>query len=69
MKFTQEKALLHLTGKSTLADLKMESIEKLVSEYPFFSPGQYLFSAKLRKEDHPLAAAQAIKTALFFMKT
>ncbi len=66
MKFTQEKALLHLTGKSTLDDLKMESIEKLVSEYPFFSPGQYLFSAKLRKEDHPLAAAQAIKTALFF---
>ncbi len=66
MKFTQEKALLHLTGKSTLDDLKMESIEKLVSEYPFFSPGQYLFSAKLKKEDHPLASAQAIKTALFF---
>ncbi len=66
MKFTQEKALLHLTGKSSLDDLKMESIEKLVSEYPFFSPGQYLFSAKLRKEDHPLAAAQAVKTALYF---
>lgn len=66
MRFTQEKALLHLTGKSSLDDLRMESIEKLVSEYPFFSPGQYLFSAKLRKEDHPLAAAQAIKTALFF---
>ncbi len=66
MKFTQEKALLHLTGKSALDDLKMESIEKLVNEYPFFSPGQYLFSAKLKKEDHPLASAQAIKTALFF---
>ena len=44
----------------------MESIEKLVSEYPFFSPAQYLFSAKLRKEDHPLATAQAVKTSLFF---
>ncbi len=66
MKFTQEKALLHLTGKSALVDLKMETIEKLVNEYPYFSPGQYLFSAKLRNEDHPLAAAQAVKTALFF---
>jgi hypothetical protein len=66
MKFTQEKALLHLTGKSALVDLKMETIEKLVNEYPYFSPGQYLFSAKLRNEDHPLAVAQAVKTALFF---
>lgn len=66
MKFTQEKALLHLTGKSALVDLKMETIEKLVNEYPYFTPGQYLFSAKLRNEDHPLAAAQAVKTALFF---
>ena len=66
MRFTQEKALLHLTGKSAIVDLKMETIEKLVNEYPYFSPGQYLFSAKLRNEDHPLAAAQAVKTALFF---
>jgi len=66
MKFTQEKALLHLTGKSALVDLKMETIEKLVNEYPYFTPGQYLFSAKLRNEDHPLAAAQAVRTALFF---
>ncbi len=66
MRFTQEKALLHLTGKSALVDLKMETIEKLVNEYPYFSPGQYLFSAKLRSEDHPLAAAQSVKTALFF---
>lgn len=66
MMFTQEKALLHLTGKSALVDLKMETIEKLVNEYPYFSPGQYLFSAKLKNEDHPLAASQAVKTALFF---
>lgn len=66
MKFTQEKALMHLTGKSSIDDLNMESIEKLVREYPFFSPGQYFFSAKLRKQGHPLAMAQAIKTALFF---
>lgn len=66
MKFTQEKALLHLTGKSALVDLKMETIEKLANEYPYFTPGQYLFAAKLKNEDHPLAAAQAVKTALFF---
>ena len=66
MKFTQEKALFHLTGKTDIADAKMETIERLVQEYPFFSPGQYLFTAKLSKEDHPLAASQAIKTALFF---
>ena len=66
MKFTQEKALLHLTGKSALVDLKMETIEKLVNEYPYFTPSQYLFAAKLKNEDHPLAVAQAVKTALFF---
>ena len=66
MKITQEKALFHLTGKTDIADLKMDAIESLVNEYPFFSPGQYLFSAKLKKDDHPLAASQAIKTALFF---
>jgi hypothetical protein len=66
MKLTQEKALLHLTGNSSLALLRVETLEKLVHEYPFFSPGQYLFSAKLKKEDHPLATAQAAKTALYF---
>ncbi len=66
MKFTQEKALFHLTGKTDMAELKMETIEKMVNEYPFFTPGQYLFSAKLKKDDHPLAASQAIKTALYF---
>jgi hypothetical protein len=66
MKLTQEKALLHLTGNTSLAPLRVETLEKLVNEYPFFSPGQYLFSAKLKKEDHPLASAQAAKTALYF---
>lgn len=66
MKFTQEKALYHLTGKTDIAEMKMEAIERLVNEYPFFAPGQYLFSAKLKKEDHPLAVSQAMKTALFF---
>jgi hypothetical protein len=66
MKFPQEKALLHLIGKSNLDDLQLEAIEQLVSEHPFFSPAQFLFSAKLQKEAHPLATAQAIKTSLFF---
>ena len=66
MKFTQEKALYHLTGKTDIAEMKMDAIEKLVNEYPFFAPGQYLFSAKLKKEEHPLAVSQAMKTALFF---
>lgn len=66
MKFTQEKALIHLTGSAELASIKMEVIEKLVQEYPFFSPGQYLFAAKLKKDDHPLVGSQAMKTALYF---
>lgn len=66
MKFTQEKALYHLTGKTDIAEMKMDAIEKLVNEYPFFAPGQYLFSAKLKKEDHPLTVSQVMKTALFF---
>jgi hypothetical protein len=66
MKFTQEKALVHLTGSADLSSIKMEAIEKLVHDYPFFSPGQYLFAAKLKKEDHPLVGSQAMKTALYF---
>lgn len=66
MKFTQEKALMHLTGNADLSSTKMEVIEKLVHEYPFFSPGQYLFAAKLKKEDHPLVGSQAMRTALYF---
>lgn len=66
MKFTQEKALMHLTGNADLSSTKMEAIEKLVHEYPFFSPGQYLFAAKLKKEDHPLVGSQAMRTALYF---
>ncbi|BDQ11183.1 hypothetical protein [Sediminibacterium sp. TEGAF015] len=66
MKFTQEKALMHLTGNADLSSTKMEVIEKLVHEYPFFSPGQYLFAAKLKKDDHPLVGSQAMRTALYF---
>jgi hypothetical protein len=66
MKLTQEKALMHLTGNADLSSTKMEVIEKLVHEYPFFSPGQYLFAAKLKKEDHPLVGSQAMRTALYF---
>lgn len=66
MKFTQEKALMHLTGNADLTSTKMEVIEKLVHEYPFFSPGQYLFAAKLKKDDHPLVGSQAMRTALYF---
>lgn len=57
---------MHLTGNSDLSSTKMEVIEKLVHEYPFFSPGQYLFAAKLKKEDHPLVGSQAMRTALYF---
>ncbi len=66
MKFTQEKALSHLTGSPDLNSLKMETIEKMVHEYPYFSPGQYLFAAKLKKEDHPMVGTQAAKAALYF---
>ncbi len=66
MKFTQEKALVHLTGSPDMNSLKMETIEKMVHEYPYFSPAQYLFAAKLKKDDHPLVGMQASKTALYF---
>lgn len=66
MKFTQEKALIHLTGNADLSSMNMEEIEKLVKDYPFFSPGQYLFAAKLKKDDHPLVGSQSVKTALYF---
>ncbi len=64
--FTQEKALKKLTGGVTVAEMKMEDIEEMSKKYPYFSPIQYLFSLKLKREKHPLAAPQAMKTALFF---
>jgi hypothetical protein len=44
----------------------MEDIEEMSKKYPYFSPIQYLFSLKLKREKHPLATPQAMKTALFF---
>ena len=64
--FTQEKALTKLTGGVSVSEMKMEDIEEMSKKYPYFSPIQYLFSLKLKREKHPLAAPQAMKTALFF---
>jgi hypothetical protein len=64
--FTQEKALKKLTGGVSVSEIKMEDIEEMSKKYPYFSPIQYLFSLKLKREKHPLAAPQAMKTALFF---
>ncbi len=64
--FTQEKALQKLTGRVSVSDMNIEAIEEMVKRYPYFSPAQYLFSLKLKREKHPLATPQAMKTALFF---
>lgn len=64
--FTQEKALKNLTGGVSVSAMKIEDIEEMSKKYPYFSPIQYLLSLKLKREKHPLAAPQAMKTALFF---
>ncbi|TAF49631.1 MAG: hypothetical protein EAZ62_09065 [Sphingobacteriia bacterium] len=66
MKLIQEKVLLHLNGHAEWSDLKSETAEKLVQEFPFFAPAQFLLAAKLYRDNHPLANDQAAKTLLYF---
>lgn len=50
MKSIRDKALLHLTGQSSLHLVPVEQLESLISSYPYFAPASVLYNAKCKQE-------------------
>ena len=61
-----ENTLYHLTSQKHFEEVSEDQISGIVNEYPFFAPGQLLFSLKLNKENHFKTSSQLHKTGLFF---
>jgi hypothetical protein len=66
MNLLQEKALYHLTGQMKNGDLAGVSLEKIVSNYPYFGPAQSLLACHYHTVGHPLAAEQSARATLFY---
>lgn len=67
MNLTQEKVLLHLTGKPELSQLPAASLQQLSDEYPYFAPARFFLTAKAKEKDpNGVWIAQAPKTNLYF---
>lgn len=66
MNLLQEKALYHLTGQMKNGELAGVSLEKMVSNYPYFGPAQSLLACHYHTVGHPLAAEQAARATLFY---
>ncbi|NCI46019.1 hypothetical protein [Sediminibacterium soli] len=66
MNNTREKALHHLTGNSDEAGIPLEYWQQLAEQYPYFAPAQFFLASKLRQRSPSAAAAQQVKTALYF---
>lgn len=66
MSSTQEKALFHLTGTSSLSDCSVDSLQAITQSHPYFSPAQFLLASKLRLENQADAGTQIGKTTLHF---
>ncbi|MBL0884410.1 MAG: hypothetical protein IBJ16_13885 [Chitinophagaceae bacterium] len=46
MKSIRDKALLHLTGQSSLPNVPIDQLASLVQNYPYFAPANLLYNAK-----------------------
>lgn len=66
MNASLEKTLLHLTGKTSFADVTVDQLKDISASYPYFAPAQLLLAARMRGVQHEEATAQAAKTALYF---
>jgi hypothetical protein len=61
----QEKALYHLTGQLENNERAGFSLEKSVSNYPYFAPAQNLLACYYQSLQHPSAQAQAAKATIY----
>jgi tetratricopeptide (TPR) repeat protein len=50
MKSIRDRALLHLTGQSTLQTVPIDQLESLIQTYPYFAPATLLYHAKCETE-------------------
>ncbi len=66
MNLTQEKSLLHLTGKKDPSMSTVESWENLVNAYPYFIPARFFLAARLKQTGDSYAGPQIVKTNLYF---
>jgi hypothetical protein len=67
MNLSQEKALLHLTGKPGLSQLQASSVRKIAEEYPYFAPAQFYLTLKTKEKDSPKVWLKNVqKTSLYF---
>ncbi|MGV3596030.1 MAG: hypothetical protein ACO1NK_12330 [Sediminibacterium sp.] len=66
MKSIRDKALLHLTGQSTLQTVPIDQLESLVQTYPYFAPATLLYHAKCNTEGVVLNDEKALGKALLF---
>jgi len=65
MNLLQEKALYHLTGQMKNGELAGVSLEKIVSNYPYFGPAQSLLACHYHTIGHPSAAEQSARATIF----
>ncbi len=66
MKSIRDKALLHLTGQSTLQTVPIDQLESLVQTYPYFAPATLLYHAKCKIEGIVSTDEKALGKFLLF---
>lgn len=66
MNLSREKSLHHLTGQRHVNDLSVQSWQELAEAYPYFIPAQFFLAKRLKQDALPSAAAQVVKTGLYF---
>ncbi|MGE5521085.1 MAG: hypothetical protein ACM3VS_14230 [Candidatus Dadabacteria bacterium] len=55
-----------LVGKASINDCNLEEIERIVEEYPYFAPAQFLLLEKLKQEGSKAYTKQLQKAVLFY---
>lgn len=66
MNLTQEKALFHLTGKLDFIHLRVETLQNIADEHPYFAPAQYFLTSKIIMIGNSLAVPQSVRTNFYF---
>lgn len=61
-----DKALYYLTGNGNINAVKVEELEKLVNNHPYFPVAHFLLSKKFKNQNNPGFLPQVQKTALYF---
>jgi hypothetical protein len=66
MKVQLEHIVQNLFQKATLEEVRVDELQQLVKEHPYFSAGHFLLAQKLMQQHNGEYEAQAQKAALYF---